>query len=105
MLNIVPALLVTVVYTAFRVYGTRDRRLTKSLLLEALIFALCSHVVMWVYRHYLLREGMSTFGSRCPNGYDEVPDPANSQQTTCVPRGQKTYPVVVGFGQIPEVPK
>jgi hypothetical protein len=105
MLQLVPALLVTLVYTAFRVYGTRDRRLTKSLFIEALIFAFCSHVVMWVYRQYWLREGMSTFGQTCPNGYVEVSDPSNSQQTTCVPKGQKTYPVVVGFGQIPEVPK
>lgn len=105
MLNLVPALLVTVVYTAFRVYGTRDRRLTKSLIIESLVFALCSHIVMYVYRVYWLREGMSTFGKTCPNGYAEVPDPSNGQQSTCVPTGSKTYPTVIGFGQIPSGPK
>lgn len=105
MFNFVPALLVTVIYVGFRVYATRDRRLSRGLLVEALVFALCSHVVMYIYRAYWLREGMSTFGKRCPNGYAEVPDPSNSQQSTCVASGQKTYPVVVGFGQIPEGPK
>jgi hypothetical protein len=105
MLNLVPALLVTIVYTAFRVYGTRDRRLTKSLIIESLVFALCSHIVMYVYRIYWLREGMSTFGKTCPNGYTEVPDPSNSQQSTCVSTGSKTYPTVIGFGQIPSGPK
>lgn len=105
MLNLVPSLLVTLVYVVFRVKYTRDKKLTKKLVLEALVFALCTHIVMWVYRKHWLREGMSTFGKRCPNGYSEVPDPSNSQQTTCVASGEKTYPVVVGFGQIPEGPK
>jgi hypothetical protein len=105
MFNLVPALLVTVIYVAFRVYATRDRRVSPALIREAVVFALCSHVVMYVYRAYWLREGMSTFGKTCPNGYAEVPDPSNPQQSTCVASGQKTYPVVVGFGQIPEGPK
>jgi hypothetical protein len=45
---------------------------------------------------------MSTFGKVCPNGFVEKQDPINSQQTTCVPVGEKTYPVVGGFGQIPQ---
>ena len=105
MLNIVPALLVTLIYVAFRVYATRDRRVSRGLLIEALVFALCAHVVMYIYRKFWLREGMSTFGETCPNGYNEVADPSNSKQTTCVPSGQKTYPVVLGFGQIPKSPK
>ena len=105
MLNLIPALLVTAVYVGFRVYATRDRKVTRALLIEASVFALCTHLVMWVYRQYWLREGMSTFGKRCPNGYSEVPDPSNSQQSTCVASGEKTYPVVVGFGQIPDGPK
>jgi len=105
MFNIVPALLVTAVYVGFRVYATRDRKVTRALLIEAGVFALCTHIVMLIYRQYWLREGMSTFGNTCPNGYEEIPDPSNSQQTTCVPSGQKTYPVVVGFGQIPAGPK
>jgi hypothetical protein len=105
MLNLIPAFLVAVVYVVFRVRATRDRKLTKSLAIEGLVFALCTHIVMWLYRQYWLREGMSTFGKRCPNGYSEVPDPSNSQQSTCVPTGEKTYPVVVGFGQMPDGPK
>ena len=102
MLNIVPALLVTAIYVGFRLYATRDRRLSRGLLVEALVFALCSHVVMYLYRRFWLREGMSTFGKVCPNGFVEKQDPINSQQTTCVPVGEKTYPVVGGFGQIPQ---
>jgi len=105
MLNLVPALLVTLVYVGFRMKATRDRRLSRGLVIEAVVFAVCSHLVMWVYRMYWLREGMSTFGETCPNGYSEVPDPSNAQQSTCVAAGSKTYPTVVGFGQIPSGPK
>jgi len=98
MLNLVPALLVTLVYVGFRVYGTRDRRLSPTLLKEALVFALCSHIVMYVYRKFWLREGMqSTFGETCPNGYVKVPDPVNEQQETCVPTGQRTASADTGF--------
>ena len=105
MRSLIPSLLVAVVYVAFRRYYTKDKQLKPRLFMEAASFAFFTYVVMWVYRQYWLREGMSTFGKTCPNGYDEIPDPSNSQQTTCVPKGQKTYPVVVGFGQMPEGPK
>jgi hypothetical protein len=104
MFSLIPTMLVTLIYVGFRVYATRDRRLSRGLILEALAFAICSHIVMYIYRIYWLREGMSTFGKVCPNGFVEKPDPANSLQTTCVATGQKTYPVVVGFNQIPENP-
>jgi hypothetical protein len=97
MLKIVPALLVTLVYVGFRVYGTRDRRLSKGLLMEAIAFALCSYVVMWVYRTYWLREGMSNYGDVCPNGYEMVQDPANPEQQTCLPVGHQTFPIKEGF--------
>jgi len=97
MLKLVPALLVTLVYIGFRVYGTRDRRIGQGLLKEALAFALCAHAVMWVYRKYWLQEGMTTFGSTCPNGYTMVTDPVNPKQETCVPVGQKTYSAETGF--------
>jgi hypothetical protein len=91
MYHLVPAFLVTLVYVGFRVYGTRDRRLSRGLLIEALVFALCSYVVMWVYRRYYL-ERFDTYGDKCPNGYERVPDPVNPKQTQCVPIGEKTYP-------------
>jgi hypothetical protein len=72
-------------------YATRDRRLSRGLLLEALAFALCSYVVMWVYRKYVT-ERMSNYGNTCPNGYEKAVDPANSNQQICVPTGEKTYP-------------
>jgi hypothetical protein len=91
MFNLVPAFLVTLVYVGFRLYGTRDRRMSRGLLIEALGFALVSHVVMFVYRRFWLREGMTTFGDVCPNGYAMVQDPANPQQQTCKPTGTPTY--------------
>ena len=97
MLNLVPALLVTLVYIGFRVYGTRDRRVSRGLLYEALAFALCAHLVMFVYRKFWLQEDMTTFGSTCPNGYEMVTDPVNPKQETCVPVGQKTYSAETGF--------
>uniref|UniRef100_A0A6C0CRF2 Uncharacterized protein n=1 Tax=viral metagenome TaxID=1070528 RepID=A0A6C0CRF2_9ZZZZ len=97
MLRFVPALLVTLVYIGFRVYGTRDRRVSRGLLIEALAFALCAHLVMWVYRKFWLQEDMSTFGPKCPNGYEMVTDPVNLKQETCVPVGQKTYSAETGF--------
>jgi hypothetical protein len=97
MLNLVPALLVTLVYIGFRVYGTRDRRIGQGLLKEALVFALCAHLVMFVYRKFWLQEDMTTFGSTCPNGYVMITDPVNPKQETCVPVGQKTYSAETGF--------
>jgi hypothetical protein len=52
---------------------------------------------MWVYRKYWLQEDMTTFGPKCPNGYEMVTDPVNSKQETCVPVGQKTYSAETGF--------
>jgi len=93
MLNIVPALLVTAIYVGFRLYATRDRRLSRGLLVEALVFALCSHVVMYLYRKFWLREGMqTTFGETCPNGHEMVEDPIYPTQKTCKPVGRKTRP-------------
>ena len=90
--SLVPALLVTMIYAAFRVYGTKDRRFSKGLLIEALVFALCSFVVMYLYRRFWLREGMqTTFGKTCPNGHEMVDDPVYPTQKTCKPVGQKTY--------------
>ena len=91
MYHLVPAVLVALVYTGFRMYGTRDRRLTKSLMMEALGFAVCSYIVMWVYRKMFL-ENFDTYGDECPNGFVRVPDPLNSGQTSCVPQGNQTYP-------------
>lgn len=91
--SLVPALLVTMVYAAFRVYGTKDRRFSKGLLIEALVFALCSFVVMFLYRRFWLREGMqTTFGETCPNGHEMVDDPVFPAQKTCKPVGRKTRP-------------
>ena len=97
MLKLVPALLVTLVYVAFRIKATRDRRLSKGLVMEALAFAFCAHVVMYVYRKFYLHEGMTTFGETCPNGYEMVPDPVNVQQQTCKPVGHQTASAEVGF--------
>jgi hypothetical protein len=76
------------------VYGLRDRRLTQSLVKEALGFAVCAYVVMWLYRKFFV-EGYAiqnnTSGSPCPNGHHEVADPLNPNQMTCVPVGHKTY--------------
>jgi hypothetical protein len=105
MLNLIPPILVAIVYVGFRVNFIRDKKPAMRLIGEGFVLALFTHIVMWIYRQYWLREGMSTFGKRCPNGYEEVPDPSNSKQMTCVPSGQKTYPVVVGFGQMPDGPK
>ena len=108
MFNIVPALLVTAVYVGFRVYGTRDRRVSPSLMKEAAVFALCTHIVMYLYRRFWLREGMqSTFGETCPNGSVKVTDPVNPKQTTCVPNpeGRATYKPAFGSTQIPKGPK
>ena len=91
MYHLVPAGLVAIVYTAFRMYATRDRKLTRTLLMEAVGFAVCSYIVMWFYRHFYL-ERMTNMGSPCPNGHQEVPDPANPTQNTCVPTGHQTYP-------------
>jgi len=97
MLNLVPAVLVALVYVGFRVYATKDRRVSRALMIEALAFAAVSHVVMWVYRTYWLHEGMTTFGEACPNGYAMVADPANPKQKTCVPVGSPTYSANTGF--------
>ena len=99
MRSIVPAVLVTLVYVGFRVYATRDRRISKGLLMEAVAFALCSYVVMWVYRKFWLREGMSNYGDVCPNGYEMTQDPANPQQQTCLPTGHQTFAIKEGFRQ------
>ena len=98
MTGLVPALIVAAVYVAFRVYGTKDKKLGQPLVVEALAFAALSCVVMWAYRTFILREGMqSTFGETCPNGYVKIADPANPEQQTCVPIGSKTYAPNTGF--------
>jgi hypothetical protein len=91
MYHLVPAILVALVYTGFRLYGTRDRRMSRGLVMEALGFAVCSYAVMWVYRKFYL-ERFDTYGDTCPNGTVRVPDPLNSKQTTCVAQGHQTYP-------------
>jgi len=91
MYHLVPAVLVALVYTGFRMHMTHKKVPTKSLLMEAFGFAVCSYIVMLVYRRFYL-ERMTTMGSPCPNGHQEVPDPANPQQNTCVPTGHQTYP-------------
>ena len=96
--SLVPALLVTMIYSAFRVYGTKDRRFSKGLLIESLVFAVCSFIVMYLYRNIWLREGMqTTFGPECPNGYEMVDDPTYPEQKTCKPVGHKTSSTEVGF--------
>jgi hypothetical protein len=95
--SVVPALLVTAIYAGFRLYGTKDRRLSKGLLIESLVFAACSFVVMWTYRNYWLREGMTTFGFNCPNGYQMVEDPSFPTQKTCKAVGYKTSSAETGF--------
>ena len=91
MYHLVPAVLVAIVYTGFRLYATRDRKMSRGLLMEALGFAACSYVVMWLYRKLYL-ERFDTFGDQCPNGSVRAPDPLNLKQTTCVPQGHQTYP-------------
>lgn len=96
--SLVPALLVTMIYSAFRVYGTKDRRFSKGLLIESLVFAVCSFIVMYLYRNVWLREGtQTTFGPECPNGYEMVDDPTYPEQKTCKPVGHKTSSTEVGF--------
>jgi len=96
--SLVPALLVTAIYAAFRVYGTKDRRFSKGLLIESLVFAVCSFIVMYLYRNFWLREGMqTTFGETCPNGHEMVDDPSYPEQKTCRPVGRKTSSTATGF--------
>lgn len=103
-MTFVPSLLVAGVYVAFRRYYTKDKKFKPRLFMEAAAFAFFTYIVMWVYRKYLL-ENFDNHGPVCENGYERQTDPGNPQQTTCVAVGHATYPVVVGFGQIPEVPK
>jgi hypothetical protein len=95
MLHLVPALLAAAIYAGFR-YKVGKHRLDKKLLLESLAFAAVSHVVMWAYRRYFV-EDMTTFGDTCPNGYEMITDPANSNQQTCVAVGHKTASASTGF--------
>ena len=99
MLSLVPSALVAATYVAYE-SKLKPKLITGELLVKALFFAAITHVVMWVYRRYFL-ENFDTHGPVCENGYKRQTDPANPQQTTCVPVGRQTYPVVVGFGQIP----
>ena len=99
MLRVVPALLAAAVYMAFQKYVVHRKLESKKLVWEALSFALITHVVMWVWRHWMGYEGMTTFGDKCPNGHMMVADPVNAQQQTCVPVGHATEPPTTGFQQ------
>jgi len=102
MYQLIPGLLAALIYFGFQRYVAKRRIHDKRLYLEAFSFALVTCVVMWMWRTYMGFEGMSTFGSTCPNGSVQIPDPANPQQPTCVPNpnGKRTYPANTGFGAI-----
>jgi len=104
MYRLVPGLLAALVYVGFQKYVAKRRIQDKKVYLEAAAFAFVTYIVMWMWRSYMGFEGMSTFGSTCPNGTVEALDPVNGQQTTCVPNpnGRRTYPATTGFGAIPK---
>jgi len=87
-----PVVLSWLIYVAFKnMYS--HQRVDKKLLLEALYFSLITAVLMHVYlQMFGYIEGMTTFGSTCPNGYIMVDDPMDSKQQTCKPVGHPTYP-------------
>jgi len=104
MYRIISGLIGAAIYFGFQRYVAKRRIEDKKLYLEAAAFAVVTCVVMWMWRTYMGFEGMSTFGSTCPNGTVEVLDPVNGQQTTCVPNpnGRRTYPATTGFDAIPK---
>jgi hypothetical protein len=57
------------------------------LIVHAVLFAVVTHFVMQYYWRY--REGMSNYGTVCPNGY--VMGVSQSGVEECVPVGQVTY--------------
>jgi len=84
-----PVLISWALYVAVRY--VHNQKLDPKLFIEATVFALCAHFLMYIYHHCMgYIEGMSTFGKRCPNGYKMVDDPLNPLQQTCVPTGHPT---------------
>lgn len=96
-MDLVSLLLSTLLFAAFvpGVLGTYPKGATKATVLvtHALAFAIVATAVMKLY--WGMRENMSNWGDRCPNGYtmgvskDGKPD--------CVPTGGPTYQPIVGL--------
>lgn len=90
-MDFVSLLLSTLLFAAFvpGVLGTYPKGGTKGtvLLTHAVIFALVATVVMKVY--WNMRENMTNWGDRCPNGY--IMGVGQNGSSECVPSGQPTY--------------
>jgi hypothetical protein len=91
-----PSLITFAMYVLVRHYY--HQRLDKKLYMEAALFAVVTYFVMQIYLQTMgYIEGMTTFGSTCPNGWKMVDDPLNADQQTCRPTSGKTYPATTGF--------
>jgi hypothetical protein len=96
-MDIISLILSTLLFYAFvpGVFGTYPRGGSKAtiLLTHAVAFAITTSLVMGWY--WNMRESMSNYGDRCPNGYvmgvsqDGTPD--------CVPVGGPTYHPITGL--------
>lgn len=96
-MDFVSLILSTLLFAAFvpGVLGTFPKGATKGtvLIVHAVLFAVVTSLVMSWY--WNMRENMSNYGDRCPNGYtmgvsqDGKPD--------CVPVGGPTYQPIGGL--------
>lgn len=93
-------LLSTLLFAAFvpGVVGTfpKGGSKTKVLVVHALAFAAVASLVMQVYHG--MRERMTNYGDRCPNGF--ILGTAQNGKPDCVPVGMRTYDPSTG-GNLP----